>query len=259
MAAEPTILIILIVTVGAWFMYRSETKLKRPRKKREAALRQVAQRLGFTYEPHGDPFRQEPRLDPSMTSVSRQLNQAYYGYPHVLRGRGPSGDDVTIFDVWHGGGARRGKSDAQHPFQTTMAGFRLEDVRLPPLRIAPERRSDRFSDVVLRPLQVLGESQDIDFDDHPAFSERYSLRSSEPAWTRSLFSPAFIAFWESLPGEDRLGAAASEHSLVVYRQPKSKADRKAALPPEDYEAFLRQAEAVVAAFRAQIATIPPEP
>ena len=258
MNAESVVLIILVITVGAWFMYRSETKLKRPRKKREAALRQVAERMGFTYEPHGDPFKQEPRLHPSMTSVSRQLNQAFYGYPHFLRGRGAR-EDVTIFDVWHGGGARNGKSDAQHPFQTTMAGFHLDDLRLPPMTIAPERRSDRFSDVVLRPLQILGESQDLDFEEHPSFSDRYSLRSREPAWTRSLFSPTFIAFWESLPEEDRLSAAAIEHSLVVYRQPKSKADRKAALPPEEYETFVRQAEAVVAAFRAQIATIPPEP
>jgi hypothetical protein len=244
-----TILVVVIAAVGAFTIYRADQKKKRPRRRREAELRKVAGRMGFAYAPHGDPLRQEPFLDPKITKASYRMSQAFYGYPHVLRGQGADGP-VTIFDVWHGGGSHSGKPDASNPYKVTMAGFRVEGLDLPPLSISPERKSDRFTDVVLKPLRDAFGWRDIDFDDNPSFSDRYSLRSGDEDRARALFSPALVAFWESLPPEHRLTAEVSGGSLVVHREPKSLATREGALAPEAYESFVRQAEAVVAAFRA---------
>ena len=254
---DPTavVAIVLIVATGGWFMYRSETKAKRPRKKREAALRVVADRMGFTYSPEGDPLRQEPFLEPQITTASRRLNKAFYGYPHVLRGQCDEGP-VTIFDVWHGGGSGNGRPDASKPYKVTMAAFRFPDLDLPPLTISPERKSDRFSDVVFKPIRAVAGWSDIDFDEHPAFSERYSLRSGDESRARALFSPSLVAFWESLPAEHRLSAEAVKGSLVVFREPKSKSEREGALPPVEYETFLREAASVAAAFRAAAGATP---
>jgi hypothetical protein len=244
-----TLLIVILVVVGTYTIVRSEQKKKAPRRRREAELRKVAERMGFAYEPHGDPMRQEPFLDPQLTKASYRLSQAFYGYPHFLRGQGAEGP-VTIFDVWHGGGSNSGKSDASNPYKVTMAGFRVDGLDLPRLHISPERTSDRVADVVLKPIRDTFGWRDIDFDEHPAFSERYSLRSGDEAWARALFSPALVAFWESLPPDHRLTAEASGGSLVVYREPKLLGTREGALPPEEYESFVREAEAVVANFRA---------
>src|SRR2546423_64404 len=130
-------IVILIVVLGmaALVYFLTERRRKGPRRKREAALREVAARLGFTYGREGNPYRQEPFLEQDLTRASQQLAEAFYGFPHFLRGECAAGP-VTIFDVWHGRGATGGgKSDASDPYKLTMAGFRLEGARLPPLRI----------------------------------------------------------------------------------------------------------------------------
>jgi hypothetical protein len=244
------VIVIIVLGVGALVYVFTERRRKRPRRDREAELRVVAERLGFAYEREGDPFRQEPFLEQDITRASQHLERAFYGFPHFLRGACAAGP-VTVFDVWHGGGGSGGSSDASDPYKVTMAGFRLEGARLPPLRIYPEGRLDRAGDSLWKPVTdtVLQDWRDIDFDDHPAFSERYSLRSNDEVGTRALFTPALLEFWESLPEENRLSAAASGQSLVVYRDPDWKAGREGALRPDDYEPFLRGAEQIASAFR----------
>jgi hypothetical protein len=257
---ESAVIVVGTLVVLAVVLVRSDRKQKRPRRRREAALRAVADELGFTYAPQGDPFREEPFLEVTLTKASYRLSQAFYGYPHVLRGHGADGP-VTVFDVWHGGGSHSGKPDASNPYKVTMAGFLIDGLDLPPLSISPERRSDRFTDAVLKPLRDAFGWRDIDFDAHPTFSDRYSLRSGDEDRARSLFSPELVAFWESLPADHRVTAEVSGRSVVVSREPKSLAERDGALPPTEYRAFIEEAESVVAAFRraAAAAATPPAP
>jgi hypothetical protein len=245
---ENVVIWVVGAVVLALVLFSAERRRTRPRRKREAALRRVADRLGFVYEPHGDPFKQEPFLEDGMRRTSVPLANAFHGYPHFLRGQGASGP-VAIFDVWYempGGG----KPQPSDPYKVTLAAFRLEGAGLPDFHIAPEGRADRFSDKLRQPLSdtLLKNWRDIDFEGHPAFSDRYTLRSNDEGATRSLFTPAFIAFWDSLPEESRLSAAASGGSLVVFRDPPWKAGRQGALPPEAYESFIAEAERVVEAF-----------
>ena len=238
---------IWIVGLGAagLVFWLAERRRKGPRRKREAALQAVASRLGFTYAPEGDPYRQEPFLEQHITDASDPLRQGFYGFPHFLRGQCAAGP-ITIFDIWHGG---PGHHDASKPYKATMAGFRLSGAALPPLHIEPEDKNDRFSNAVFKPVHAATGWGDIDFDDDPAFSDRYALHSGDETATRALFSPAFRAFWNSLPTESRLGAAANGETLVVYREPAFRQGREGALQPDAYDAFIHEAEMIVSAFR----------
>jgi hypothetical protein len=221
-----------------------------PRRRREAALRQVATRLGFTYERNHDPFKQEPHLDVGLRRSLPELSRVFYGFWHAMSGSTSAGP-VWIFDIWHGDLGGGGKSDAASPCKLTLAGFRLEGARLPEVRVAPESKVQKFGDAVFKPLTDAIEKKwrDIDFTTHPEFSDRYSLRSSEEAETRALFAPSFLEFWESLPPDDRFSAATAGDSIVVYRLAKWKAGREREVAPDDIEAFVRGAERIALAFR----------
>ena len=247
---ENVVIGVVGAAVLALVLYSAERRRTRPRRKREAALRAVADRIGFTYEREGDPFTQEPRLEDGMRKALHLLSNAFYGYPHFLRGHGAHGP-VTVFDVWFGKPGSGGKPEPSDPWKVTLAAFRIEGADFPDFNIAPEGRSDRLTDRLRGPLadSLLKNWRDIDFESHPGFSDRYVLRSNDEDATRALFGPSLISFWESLPQEPRLSAAASGSSLVVYRDPPWRDGRQGALPAEAYQAFLAEAELVVSAFR----------
>jgi len=219
-------------------MFRNE------RRKREAALRTVAADMGFTYVADADPFNAPPHLDQAMWKASPELANTHYGAPHHLRGDSSAGA-VTVFDIHY---ERPGtKHNASDPHKRTQAGFRFEDVDLPLLRIEPEDSDDRFSS---KTINLLSRSwRDIDFDDDPAFSDRYTLRGEDEDATRAFFTRELIDFWMSLPAEHRLAAQAGGKSVLVYREPRWREGREGQLAPEQYPAFVEEAAAVALAFR----------
>jgi len=64
----------------------------------------------------------------------------------------------------------------------------LEGV-IPDFSLEPENLWSKFSELTF--------GKDIDFSDHPEFSKRYYLRSSDEARARSFFKPAVLKFLES--------------------------------------------------------------
>jgi hypothetical protein len=229
------VLIVIVVALVVGVYVLRERSVKRPRRGREAALRGVADRLGFTYERDRNPFGQEPPLDPGLQGLLLQLDRAFYGYPHMLRGESKAGP-VMIFDVWHGDFGS-GKQDPSSPHRHTLAAFHLGGARLPAFSISPHHR------VQIAP-------GDIDLPEHPVFSDRYLLRGPDDQAARALFQPGLIAFWEGLDAEERWAAAGAGSSLAVYRDAKWSAGRDKEIPPEEIEEFLRGAEAVASQFRA---------
>jgi hypothetical protein len=214
------------------------------RRKREAALRKVAEQLGFTYVADADPFNAPPHLDQAMWRASLELTNTHYGAPHHLRGESPAGP-VTVFDIhYEQPGTDR---NAAAPHKRTQAGFRSEDIDLPPTRIEPEDRNDRFSNATLNLISPAW--RDIDLDEHPAFSDRYALRGEDEDATRALFTRELIDFWMSLPAEHRLAAQVGGKSVLVYREPRWRDGREGQLPPEDYPEFVAEAVRVALAFR----------
>jgi hypothetical protein len=214
------------------------------RRKREAALRKVADQMGFTYVAEADPFNAPPHLDQAMWKASLELTNTHYGAPHHLRGDSAAGP-VTIFDIHYSQpGTDRNATD---PHKRTQAGFLFEDIDLSPLRIEPEDKNDRFSD---KTINLLTRSwRDIDLDEHPSFSDRYALRGEDEEATRALFDKELIDVWMSLPPDHRLAAQAGGKSVLVYREPRWRDGREGQLAPESYPGFVEEAAAVALALR----------
>jgi len=251
-----TLVIILLIVGGVGMYLLRERMRKGPRRRREAALREVAARLGFTYEPQRDPFA-DGFLDRGLIETLPQFSRAFYGFPHVLQGDSAAGP-VRIFDVWHAGWGD-GKTYASSPIKLTVAGFQLDGARLPRLHVYPKTRVTKASDTIFKySTDVLGKKwRDIDFTNHRVFSDRYSLRSIDEDAARRLFAPRFIEFWEALPPEDSWAAASCAGSLVVYRQAPWSAGREQEIDPADTEAFLHGAERIALAFHDASTETPP--
>jgi hypothetical protein len=241
------VLIALLIVGGVSVYVVRERIVSRPRRQREEALRAVAGRLGLTYERDRDPFAHEPRLDQRLRRALPQLERAFYGYPHMLRGDSRAGP-VAIFDVWFGGA---GSGDATDPYKLTLAAFQFEDVDLPQFSLTAEGLLKKAGDAIFAfYTETIGRSQrDLDFGQHPDFSERYTLQSADEGAGRALFGPELIAFWEGLDPEERWAAAGAGKSLAVYREPPWSAGREQAIPAEEIADFVRGAEAIAVEVR----------
>lgn len=98
--------------------------------------------------------------------------------------------------------------DKPHPrWRRTAAYFESEKLSLPNFTLSPETGTSR----VLHALMG-AEAADIDFDEHPAFSERYHLGAVQREWTRKLFGKRLRNFLARHPG---LELHAEENRLVV--------------------------------------------
>jgi hypothetical protein len=86
-----TLLIVLVVACGIGVYLLRDRLEKRPRRQREQALRDVAARLGFTYDRDLNPFGQTPPLDRRLQGLLEIFSEAFYGYPHFLPSELPDG------------------------------------------------------------------------------------------------------------------------------------------------------------------------
>ena len=243
-----TFLIVLVIGVGVGVYVLRDSLEKRPRRRREAALREIADRIGFGYDRDKNPFQLAPALDSRLTEVLPSLEHAFYGYPHFLIGNTSVGP-TRIFDVWHGSvGGGRGKSEATSPYKQTLVAFHVENMNLPAFTIVPEGRIERANEAVFSLIRKATGSDDLDFHEHPVFSGRYALRGKDQAATRALFGHELIAFWEALPVEERWAAAGAGKSLIIYRYAPWSAGRQREVAPEALDSFLKGAETLATAF-----------
>jgi hypothetical protein len=247
------IIIVLVVAVGIVVYVSRGRLLSRPRRRRQAELEQVADRLGFTYEHDQQPFTAMGLgFDERLYRSVPLLSQAFYGYPHLLRGTTDTGP-TCVFDVRFGNVAD-GKSDPQDPYRITLAAFHLADVDLPQFALRPERAAQKIGQAVFAALHAtIGDgSHDLDFPGHQGLSDAYALRGDDEDAVRALFGPALIEVWEQLDRSDLWAAGGAGNWLVLYRdreQPGGGSPRNMEVAPEDVEAFLRQAETIALAFR----------
>ena len=244
-----TLVIVLIVAVGLGvYVLRSRLETK-PRRDREQALRKAAAQLGFTYDRDLNPFGQSPPLDRRLQGLLEMFSQAFYGYPHFLRGVRAAGP-CCVFDIWHGStGGGRGKSEASSPYKQTVAAFHLESIDLPEFAVSPEGRIEKMNDAAFAFIRDKFGGRDLDFADHPLFSDRYALRGKIEEKTRTLFQSGLIPFWESLPVDERWAAAGAGHSLVVYRAAPWSAGRQREIPADQIQSFVNRADTIAIAVR----------
>ena len=186
-------------------------------RKRSQDLAAAAEQLGFTFM--GDTWH-GPVLNPQFKTC---LLERTRGRPNNVM-VGMSGNLQTIvFDYKY----QAGKSTITQ----TIACF-SHNVQLPPFSLKPEGIFDRIGDAIVH--------NDIDFDSHPTFSQRYALKSPDEANTRRLFTPAVLTQMEQIPAETKWDIETSGINLFVYRAGRT-------VSPSDLSTFLHQTSSVASA------------
>lgn len=185
-------------------------------RKRSQDLAAAAQQIGFTFM--GDTWR-GPVLNPRYQTCLLQRVRGRFNNVMV----GMSGNLQTIvFDYAYSAG----KSTVTQ----TVACF-SHDLQLPPFALKPEGIFDRLGDAIVH--------NDIDFDSHPAFSQRYALKSPDEASARRFFTPAVLSYMEQI-SETNWNIETSGINLFIYRSGRT-------VSAANLPTFLQQASSVATA------------
>src|SRR5262245_40812954 len=177
-------------------------------KKRREALQALAGELGFEFFPQGD-----RDLQASLSSF-HLLQQGHSKRLYNLM-RGSANDlEVQIFDYTYvtGGGKN------SHTWHQTVICFELPQDCLPHFSLRPES--------VWHKIGSWFGYQDINFESHPTFSNKYLLRGSDEDAIRTLFTDDVLEWFEET---NNLSGEGSGDQLLVYRQahrPSPAATRK---------------------------------
>lgn len=131
---------------------------------------------------------------------------------------------MALFDYEYtiGGGKER------HTFRQTVLSLNLGGRPLPRFCLRPERAWDK--------VEAFFGHKDINFDMHPDFSKKYSLRGDDEYQIQKLFTGGLIAFVEGAPGISMEGEGST---LLLYR------NRKLA-KSEDIRAFIEMGSRLAA-------------
>ncbi|MFI5206450.1 MAG: hypothetical protein ACHQX4_00395 [Gemmatimonadales bacterium] len=176
----PGLIVFGVVGVGiagtAYASYLAE-------KKRNAAMRAVAQAMGFAYE------EQANRRPLDITGFDLPL----FGIGHsrkaarILRGK-LADRDTAIIDYRYTTGS--GKS--AHTHRQTVVVFTDGAKGLPEFQLSPEG--------LLHGLAEVFGAQDIDFEQNEEFSKRYLLKGPDEAAIRRAFTIDALAWFAAAPG-----------------------------------------------------------
>jgi len=183
-------------------------------KKRTQELSQLAPQLGFTFMGkawHG------PVLDPLHKTSLLQRTRGRFS--NVMVGMA-GGLEAIIFDYTYSAG----KSSVTQ----TLACF-SQKLPLPPFALKPEGLFDRIGDAFVH--------NDIDFDSHPVFSNRYALKSPDEPGTRRLFTPGLLSYMEQLPSDTKWNIEANATNLFLYRAGRT-------VSAADLPTFLQETSAI---------------
>jgi hypothetical protein len=169
------------------------------RKHRLAALEEFARKRGFTFEP-----RIESTIPPELEIFQAIDPVARPSLANRMAGA-DSGLPVHVFDL------RMGNRYGHHrlTLAQTVVDLVSPKLNLPVFRIEPEN--------VLHKVQEAMGAQDIDFESHPKFSDKYLLRGESEEAIRRVFQPAVLDWFERHLGLTVEGRA---ERLLLYRSGK---------------------------------------
>jgi len=163
---------------------------------RKEAISKIAEGLGLTFYPDGD-----PNLQSQMTGFklfnsgrSRKLYNMVHGQA--------DGVDLAIFDYRYTTGS--GKNSSTH--HQTVVFIGAADLNLPQFSIAPETFFAKVG-------SFFG-FEDIDFESHPKFSDSCYLTGADEDAIRETFRPEVLEFFEANPG---ITTDAYGRSFIFYR------------------------------------------
>lgn len=170
-------------------------------KKRTRELLDIARELGFEFH---------PTRDMGWLSFWDSFEVMKRGRSRKIRnflGREHEGVDAAIFDFQYTTGS--GKNS--HTHRQTMVSFISKDLKLPPFTLSPENLLHRVA-------SVFGYS-DINFQEAPAFSKMFVLRSPDPTSIRELMTPERLHALETFPG---IQIEARDSQLLIWYRDRLK-------------------------------------
>ncbi len=139
---------------------------------------------------------------------------------HIMRQRGDMLEmDVRIFDYRYT--ISSGKSSKT--FKQTVFFMQSKKLGLPQFLMRPEHFFHKVG-------EWLNLTQDIDFEEFPAFSDQYWLQSEDEDYLRASVTPPFLRFF-SIEKDWRLEGV--NYFLIFYRKEKL-------LPPAQIKEFYRK-------------------
>ena len=198
--------IALFITIIVWSILYA--------RKRSQDLATAAQQLGFTFM--GDTWR-GPVFHPQFKTC---LLQRTRGRPNNVMVGMCGSLETIMFDYSY----RAGKSTITQ----TMACF-SHNIELPSFTLKPEGILDRIGDAIVH--------NDIDFDSHPTFSQRYALKSPDEASTRRVFTPAVLTQLEQISSEAKWSVETSGINLFIFRPGRT-------VSPSSLATFLQQTSTI---------------
>lgn len=193
--------------------------------KRMAAIEEVAKELGLGYEKDGN----GTVVDGETSSFKLMNRGRSCKHRNVISA---ITDDLTIrlFDYRFTTGS--GKNSKTH--RQTVALIRSTLLRLPTFHARPEGMLDGIG-------SALG-FQDIDFEEHKAFSDTFVLKSEMESETRAFFNQTLLDFFASRP---KINFEASGNSFLFYQARHS-------VKPDDLKNLLAEAYQVFATLRERV-------
>ena len=189
-------------------------------KQRTEALQAVATSIGLTFA--GAPS------DSFLPSLSKF---ALFSHGHSKKARNLmtgiiDGIEMSIFDYRYTTGG--GKNS--HTHHQTVLLLRSPALDLPAFSLRPEH--------VFHKIGKAFGYQDINWDTHPVFSDKYLLRSSDELAIRDVFTSDILEYYEERPG---LSTEANGGQLIFFRASKK-------VKPEDLPGFLKNGLHIYALF-----------
>ena len=173
----------LLCGLFAWAMRRGASK-------RTDTFARVARAMKWSYSKDG------PRLE-SLGSFEL-FSKGSSGRARSTMSTDAHGVDTRVFEYVAHLGEAEGVS-------ASVVYFRSDKLRLPAFLLRPEGLADKVAGAV--------GGRDVDFDSHPIFSRRFTLRGDEPS-IRQLFGADVLSYFERIPD---LFVEGRGDRMIVYR------------------------------------------
>jgi hypothetical protein len=165
-------------------------------KRRKQKLKEIAEEMGLTFAPDGDPHLLTRFSDFKLFNVGRNRRMR-----NLIQGDS-SEVKLAIFEYKYTTGS--GKSSKTR--QQSVVSLHSPDLVCPDFTIRPEGFLARIG-------SALG-FQDIDFDDHPEFSNKFVLQGSNEQQLREYFNQETLDFFTARPD---ICVEAQSGTLFYYR------------------------------------------
>ncbi len=190
-------------------------------RKRTEALQGAALSLGLSFSKQAD-----AALLPSLSQY-HLFSQGHSKKAKNLLNGSVKAIDVTIFDYRYTIGS--GKNS--HTRSQTVILFKSNLLHLPLFTLRPENLFHKIG-------KAFG-YQDIDMESHPAFSDKYLLRSKDEQACRELFTENILEYYDQHQG---LSTEGGGDRILFYRASKK-------VRPEGMQSFLEEGIQVFSLFQ----------